>query len=320
MLKHVLIALPWLFLSTVAEAVENLTPREWLEKMSVAMKTLNYQGTVAFMKNGQLDTMKYFHVIDHNVEQERLLSLNSPLREVIRVGGKVSCLFKDSQQKVINHHPVDRSFIVDLPQQWNTVDGLYQLRVANQEEVAMQLAQVIVIQPKDDLRYGRKFWISHHQYLPLKVEVYNQDDEKLEEVMFTDLTLSSALPPATAAIPDDKMVVKHIHEQQSEPAENASFELKKVPVGFQPLFFTRSSMHRTDHPVEHLLISDGFSSVSIYREKKQEGVNGLHTVGSVNSYSKTIGDAQLTVLGEVPAKTVETIADGIVLKDANPTP
>jgi sigma-E factor negative regulatory protein RseB len=43
---------------TVAVADEKpITPQQWLEKMNVAMKILNYQGTVIFMKNGQLDTM-----------------------------------------------------------------------------------------------------------------------------------------------------------------------------------------------------------------------------------------------------------------------
>jgi Negative regulator of sigma E activity len=40
---------------------QELNAEQWLEKMSQSMKTLNYQGTVAFFKNGRLDTMKYSH-------------------------------------------------------------------------------------------------------------------------------------------------------------------------------------------------------------------------------------------------------------------
>jgi sigma-E factor negative regulatory protein RseB len=37
-------------------------------------------------------------------------------------------------------------------------------------------------------------------------------------------------------------------------------------------------------------------------------------LGSVNSYSRVLGMYQITVLGEVPAQTVEIIALGITLR------
>ena len=61
----------WLFSATVLANEPELSAQQWLEKMSLSMKTLNYQGTVAFFKNGRLDTMKYFHAIDNGQEQER---------------------------------------------------------------------------------------------------------------------------------------------------------------------------------------------------------------------------------------------------------
>ena len=42
---------------------------------------------------------------------------------------------------------------------------------------------------------------------------------------------------------------------------------------------------------------------------------GLQSVGAVNSYSRTINNYQLTVMGEVHAETVRFIAEGIKLRD-----
>lgn len=42
--------------------------------------------------------------------------------------------------------------------------------------------------------------------------------------------------------------------------------------------------------------------------------SGLQSVGAVNSFSRTINKYQLTVMGEVPAETVKTIAEGIKLR------
>lgn len=67
--------------------------------------------------------------------------------------------------------------------------------------------------------------------------------------------------------------------------------------------------------MDHLLISDGFSSVSVYFEAKGEkGIEGLRSLGPVNSYSRVIDDLQITALGEVPVQTVELVAKGVSLR------
>ena len=289
--------------------------QQWLDNMIHAMKTLNYQGTVVFMKSGELDTMIYRHSIVSGVEQERLTSLNSPLREVTRKSSEVSCLFKETSQKIINHHPIDSSFIINLPADSASLDRLYSLNLDGQESIAMLPAQIINIQPQDQLRYGRKIWIETQHYLPLKIEVYNPGGEILEQVVFTDLKFNNASDAAIDSQDGPNVHVKHIHASQAEPFENANFVLKNWPAGFKTVFFIRNSLQATQKAVDHLLISDGFSTVSVYLEPKEEqGVQGLHTLGSVNSYSRVIADSQITVLGEVPAQTVETIASGVALR------
>ncbi|WP_305907209.1 MucB/RseB C-terminal domain-containing protein [Methylomarinum sp. Ch1-1] len=285
---------------------------EWLEKMSRAMKELNYQGTVAFMKNGQLDTMKYSHAAKNGVEQERLLSLNSPMREVIRDSGKISCTFKESQKRIVNHRPVSQSFIIDLPQQISQLAAVYKIVVSGEEAVAMRPARVLDIQPRDDYRYSRKVWLDKQRLLPLKIEVYDLNGAILEQVVFTDLSVEPQIPFLAIDNHEGDMDVQHIHRVQSESFDKIPFQLHNLPVGFNKVFFTRMSMHQSSQPVEHLLLSDGFSSISIYLDEKTEDMEvGLQNVGSVNSFTRIIADSQVTVLGEVPAKTVEYIAQGI---------
>ena len=294
---------------------DQVTARQWLDNMNRAMKTLNFQGTVIFMKNGQLDTMKYQHSVENGVEQERLASLNSPMREVTRKSNEVTCVFKETSQKVVNHHPLDSSFIVNVPQNTENLEKYYQLGLSGQESIAMLPTQIVSVQPSDELRYPRKIWVDTQHFLPLKVEVYNFDGTILEQVVFTDLTTEASMEPRTGHVDENNFHVKHIHATQAEPFDNATFLLKNWPAGFEPVFFIRNSIQQSQKAVDHLLISDGFSTVSVYLEAKEsQGLSGLHTLGSVNSFSKVIGDTQFTVLGEVPAKTVELIADGIALR------
>lgn len=305
------------FLGYSVASAENktLAPQLWLENMSHAMKTLNFQGTVVFLKGGQLDTMKYRHSLADGVELERLSSLNSPLREVTRKSSEVSCLFKETSQKVINHHPIDSSFLINLPADIATLDKVYTLHADGQGAIAMLPTQILDIKPNDAYRYARKLWIDTQHFLPLKVEVYDTDGVVLEQVVFTELKLDGVNESPLAEVNDNQLQIKHIHSSQAEPLESAPFVLKNWPDGFKTVFFIRNSMQKLQKPVDHLLISDGLSSVSVYLEPKDAaGVEGLHTLGSVNSFSRVIDNFQLTVLGEVPAQTVEFIATGITLR------
>lgn len=295
---------------------QTLDGRQWLEKVNHAMKTLNYHGTVVFMKHGQVDTMRYRHTFESGVETERLTSLNSPLREVTRHSNEISCLYKESQQKVETQHPIDRSFIVNLPLKPERLQDEYLFAVAGQEMIAMRPAQIIAVLPKDDLRYARKLWIDTASLLPLKVEVYGQDGKTLEQVLFTELNVDALTTQTdadqTAADEESK---HHRHVSQAEAFEKSPFELKNWPAGFEKIFFIRNTMQQSKKTVDHLLISDGFSSVSVYFEAKGEkAIEGLRSLGPVNSYSRVIDDLQITALGEVPVQTVELVAKGVSLR------
>jgi len=307
-----------LYLSVILHAAADdqiLGAQQWLERMNHAIKTLNYQGTVIFMKNGQLETMKYRHTVENGIELERLSSLNSPLREVTRKSNEVSCLFKETGQKIINHHPIDNSFIINLPADLADIKQSYSITAVAKELIARLPTQIINIQPLDQLRYPRKIWIETQHFLPLKTETYNLDGATLEQVVFTDLQVNGANESDNSEIDDKKLQIKHIHESQVEPVDTAPFRLKNWPAGFKSVFFIRNSLQQLQNAVDHLMISDGFSSVSIYMEPKAEKVEqGLRSLGSVNSFSRVIDNYQITVLGEVPAKTVEFIANGIILR------
>lgn len=287
-----------------------------LENMSQAMKQLDYQGTVAFFKNGRLDTMKYFHTLHNGQEQERLLSLNSPMREVIREAGKVSCVFKKTNELVVNEHPVSQSFIVDLPKDFSTVDNVYSFIELEEESVAMLTAHVISIEPKDQYRYKRKIWLNKENFLPLKSEVYDLAGKTVEQVVFTEIHVSS--PVLNDGSFDHKERMSHKKtEIELLSIDQARIDLQNLPLNYHVVFFTLMKDKKVAQATGHILLSDGFSTVSVYIEEKvKDPQEGLQVFGSVKSLTKIIDKFQITVLGEVPVSTVQFIAQGIKLKES----
>lgn len=327
-MAQLLLVILFAAMGAVSAAENSLTAKQILQKMVKAMAVSNYQGTVVFLKNDKLEAMKYSHSAEKNKEQERLVSLNSPLREIIRNSDEVSCLFKLTRQVIIDHRPYEHSFIVDVPKNLDELDAGYHFEVVGEEDVAMLPSYVVAIQPKDDFRYARKIWIAKEHFLPMKVVVYGLSGVVLEQVVFTEMQVDkgsvrklngSAEAAGFAQRADGAEVAS------SDLSGQAAFEVTALPQGFKQIFFSRKPLHQSDQPVDHLLLSDGLASVSVYLETKKVETSpdsripeGIHSVGAINSMSRTLADSQLTVLGEVPAPTVKFIAEGIKFRNSAP--
>lgn len=306
-----------LLMSTGTAAAEDnhVTPRQTLMNMNNAMQALNYQGTVAFFRNGKLETMKYFHAARDGQEQERLLSLNSPLREVVRDADRVSCRFKDTQQIIVDHRPYEHSFLVDLPENFDELDDVYRFELAGEEDIAMLPSYIINIKPKDEFRYNRKVWVEKQRFLPLKVAVYDPLGATLEQMVFTEQEVKDRLVFVDVKLPDDAVSAQQHNQLQGLPPDQSAFIVTQLPAGFRKVFFTRKPVHHAGQPVDHLVLSDGFASVSVYMENKNPAMQaGLQSVGAVNSFSRILDNYLVTVMGEVPATTVKMIAENIELK------
>ena len=72
---------------------------------------------------------------------------------------------------------------------------------------------------------------------------------------------------------------------------------------------------RRNKPDEHMVYSDGLAAVSIFIEKidKDGGtaMKGPSSMGAVHAFGDVINDYQITVVGEVPAATVELIGKSV---------
>lgn len=305
------------FFILTSHVIANDTPvlsgQQWLAKVDQAMQTLSFHGTVVFFKNGHLDAMRYQHGFEEGNEVERLTSINSPLREVVRKSSDL-LLINAHTAKPSGRHPYDRSFILNLPRDTAKLENQYLLAVADQEITANRVTQIIAVLPKDDMRYARKIWVDSATFLPLRVEVYSPEGTMLEEVLFTDLQLDNSIDSARFMAEEAATAIQNLHTKNLDEFEKSPYKIKNLPSGFELSFFVPNSIQKSKKTVDHLLVSDGFSNVSIYIEGKgKQSHQGMRSLGALNSFSKIVGAYQVTVLGEVPAKTLEIIASSVTL-------
>lgn len=289
---------------------------EWLASMRKAASTLDYQGVVAYIKDQQVDSFRLFHQVREGQERERLVSINSPLREVVRTDGNIVRYSAATQQVVVETKPANRSVLLSFPDDPTVLNHYYHINLRGQEYVAGSLAQVVTLEPRDAHRYTRLLWIDTVTHLPLKLDVLNEEGQSVEQMLFTTINTqaeisSKDLEPSSRATSG----ISHISHRESRPVGELQWTLKKVPEGFQIISYSLFKKPPAVTPVEHILLSDGFSSVSVYIEKNGGLVKtGAYRMGSTNVVITMLGKHSITVMGEVPQKTVEVIADGLEQK------
>jgi sigma-E factor negative regulatory protein RseB len=70
--------------------------------------------------------------------------------------------------------------------------------------------------------------------------------------------------------------------------------------------------------VEHLVYSDGLAAVSVFVERQGvengEFMLGTHRMGAMHAYGVVSDGHRITVIGEVPARTVELIGGSVTRK------
>ncbi|WP_324876482.1 MucB/RseB C-terminal domain-containing protein [Methylocaldum sp.] len=286
----------------------------WLMDMRQGVIHLNYRGVVAYLKDKHVESFQLFHAFAEGIEQERLVSMNSPLREVVRNAEKVACYFPDTKTVFVENKPSRRSVLLELPEDLAQLSRHYDFKLLAQEYVAQRLSQIISIEPRDDFRYARRIWVDVESKLPLKFELVGENDQVVEQMMFTSLSIEESIPRSelNASTKVDTFTWQ-INQRKALPLDSLKWVLENVPDGFQMISYTRLLRAPTEHPVEHILLSDGFSSVSIYIDELGGDVVKGHQkkVGAINAHSRKIDRYLVTVMGEVPARTVQAIAGGV---------
>ena len=96
--------------------------------------------------------------------------------------------------------------------------------------------------------------------------------------------------------------------------DSSDWLLTQMPDGYTLSKHIRRMSPMNAGEVEHLVYTDGLSSVSVFIKEIREGqskMSGLSRMGAVHAYRKTLNNHRITVMGEVPAETVEYLALGV---------
>jgi len=291
-----------------------------LERMSTAIKTLNYEGVFVFIHGKQIETMHIVHSNVNGEEKERLLSLAGTPREILRTNDRLVCILPDSQSVVVEKSRPQNYLPAGLQRVTSDLKRYYNFSVEGKERMTGREANVIKIYPKDPFRYGYQLWLDEQTDMLLKSDLVDENDEAVEQIMFTQITikdeiLAERLEPTISSqgykwFKEDKKI-------ESAVKHKSHWSVVNLPAGYMQGMHKTHGLPTSRMPVEHLMFTDGISSVSVYIEEinnTKPMMKGFSSIGAVNAYTTVMSNHYVTVVGEVPKTAVKMIADSVRYK------
>jgi sigma-E factor negative regulatory protein RseB len=308
---------------------------EWLARMADALDSLNYEGTFVYMAPGRAETFKVFHRVADGEITERILALDGAGAEIIRNADELICIFPSQKSVVVesrqgseNQGSENKGNLLKarIPNYSQTLSHLYDFKVIGNERTLDREVAVVLIEPRDALRFGYRIWLDKATAMPLKSQLIGADsDMPLEEIRFTSIRLPRRVSAAAVQtqIDTSDYTWKRQQQQQSGVAEVQpvdEWRSRDLPVGFELTmesidYSDISASHRT-----HLVYSDGLATVSVFIDAAvaaSEQAEGLSMMGAANAYSLVRDGLLVTAMGEVPPQTVEQIALSTVPVSSN---
>jgi len=297
--------------------------RQWLTAMNAALAARNYQGEFLHLANGHVEKLRIIHRIKDGRVAERLLNLSGSGREIIRNDAIVQCYLPAERRVLVETQAETGNMLGTLPVFEASLEASYRLVLGERVMVLGRPARVLAVNPRDGYRFGYRLWIDEENMMPVRTDLCDADGRMLEQVLFTSLRVGGPIADAAFRPDVDASAFEWIRQGRSPPqtpADELPWRLAQLPAGFRISSAVEQLLPGSDHPVTHLVISDGLASVSVFIEgppaPPRQATEGQGRMGSAFAYSKVVGGHQVTAVGEVPPQTVEFIASGVT--PANP--
>jgi len=308
---------------------------DMLKRMSDADRNQNYQGTFILRKSDNLSTLRVTHGVDDKGVWESLEALNGEPKKVLRHNNRVISVFPQQELVTIRHTDENRSLHPQLPKNIDQLELFYSIQRLSDDRIANHKALVVDLLPKDRYRYGYRYWVDKDTGMLLRCDLMaengggEKDRKVVEQMMFTSLDYLSEAPFQNFEM---KQFERYRQQVLDEPVIDVSLNkeqrwtVNRLPVGFvltqstmrysQPLAATEIPPAVVSPPdLLHMVYSDGLASVSVFIEKNLglgKHLLGAASMGAVNAFGQPVGEYFVTVVGEVPVKTVESMAHSTV--------
>lgn len=306
--------------------VEARETRAWLTRIQNAANKRNFAGTVVVSAGGMVASTRIAHYCEGGDQFERIDSLDGQVRNVFRHNDLVHTVWPQRRVAVVEQRDQMSSFPGLLQAGADRVQEFYDLKPVAVERVAGHEANVLVLKPRDKMRFGYRLWAEKATGLLLRTEVLGDRGEVLESSAFSEVSIGIRAQPDSVLQPVKKLDGFRVVRPVLVPTrlEDEGWSLKTSAPGFQLVSCVkrqfegaaRAAMSAPEQALQ-TVYSDGLTYVSIFIEPynaERHARPMRTTIGATHTMMRRDGDWWITVMGDVPLITLRHFANGIERK------
>ncbi len=311
----------WLLLAVIwsplaFSGVDQTEAGAWLKKMAKALHEENYSGTFTYMRGGEFNAMQIVHQYEDGHETERLLQLNGEKLEIRRVDGEIVCRHEKSAHVDLDHHVALGPFSSAFSENLAAFRDLYRFTLHGEGRIAGRPAVKLAISPRYNDRYGYRLWLDKDTGLLLQSHLIDVDRKRVREIFqFSSVRIGedSVDPSLLASSLEGDLITHNLSGEVTSLARQDShrpeWRVSWLPNGFKPVRVPGS---------DRLHFTDGIATFSVFIETP--GESSMPTLpemttqmgGTVVITRRLDGlKGQITVVGEVPVRTAQKVAESI---------
>jgi sigma-E factor negative regulatory protein RseB len=259
-------------------------------------------------------------------EYEKLEVLDGKPREYIRTNDEIICYVPDNKTLLVEKRVTQEVFPALPNANPARLGDYYRLSKGGRGRVAGYQTQAILLEPRDNLRYGYRLWAETKTGLLLRAQTLNGKGEVVEQIAFTQIEIGRIDRSRTRSSFANTQGW-HIERAAMESASLSGWSVKAMPPGFRKIrevkrlvtngtTATRAGSHaQQPREMAQMVYSDGLAAISIFIEPGSASrTEGYMQQGAMNIAGKRQGDFWLTIVGEVPAVAIKQVANSIEFK------
>jgi sigma-E factor negative regulatory protein RseB len=281
-------------------------PLDILNRMQQTVRHLSYEGDFVYQYGDVLNAMHINHDWQEGNEREYLRTLTGPSREVVRDNFTMAQFDQEKPASVSERRRRNAPTLVTFDPE--RLSAVYDFRVLGQDRVAGRQTTVVLVQPRDEMRYGHRLYIDSETALPLRRVVLDRQGKPISQLMFTSISIRGM--NGKEQLPADEIA-------QGGPIQyQGKWSFDGLPEGFVMEVYDRREQDGKIES-EQFVFSDGIARLSLYIEDRDvANAPGQSLVGPVGILGAEVDGHRVTVVGEAPVETLKHFLKSTRLKES----
>lgn len=315
---------PALAADGAAPAGSPVDARGWLARIKAAAAGRNYQGTMVFTTGAAVTSTRVAHFCVDDQVFERIEALDGQQRQVYRHNDVVHTVWPQAGLAVVER----RQPALGLPSATRSIEpralDQYELQPEGRDRVAGRVANVLLLRPRDDLRFAQRVWADQETGLVLRADVVDQAQDVLESSAFSEIEIGVRAQPESVLQPIRQLERMRVLRpaQTATQLESQGWTLAKAVPGFELASCIKRPVDL--HPpqpgsgtraeVTQAIYSDGLTHVSLFIEPLDPTRHRREIkarFGATHSLAGRRGAHWITAMGDVPPLTLRRFFDAL---------